>query len=405
MSRSTIRRSDFPTPKVALLVETSLGYGRRFLRGVVRYARLHGPWGFYINPSDLRQLLPRMEEWGGTGIIARIETRQVERAVLATGLPTIAHDLNKRQLAHGSPLAGLCEVRPDSRAAGVLAAEHLLDRGFRQFAFVGSWGDFPWSIDRGVGFAERLAAAGHRCESFPMPRRPSDRRWGREQKILAAWLRSLPKPLGVLASDDDRGRQVCEACHTADLAVPDEVAVVGVDNDDLLCELADPPLSSVALDSEQAGWDAAALLDRMMRGEKVKRQRILVAPTGVVVRRSSDARTTGDLAVTQAVRFIHDNASRGIGVNDVVAAVGGSRRTLEVRFRKTLRRAVNAEIQRAKIERATRLLAETDLSVDRIARAAGFRTSGYLIRLFSREHGIPPGTYRRKIRGDERDGR
>ena len=213
------------------------------------------------------------------------------------------------------------------------------------------------------------------------------------------------REVGVLASDDDRGRQVCEACHTADLAVPDEVAVVGVDNDDLLCELADPPLSSVALDSEQAGWDAAALLDRMMRGEKVKRQRILVAPTGVVVRRSSDARTTGDLAVTQAVRFIHDNASRGIGVNDVVAAVGGSRRTLEVRFRKTLRRAVNAEIQRAKIERATRLLAETDLSVDRIARAAGFRTSGYLIRLFSREHGIPPGTYRRKIRGDERDGR
>ena len=109
--------------------------------------------------------------------------------------------------------------------------------------------------------------------------------------------------------------------------------------------------------------------------------------------------------MTQAVRFIHDNASRGIGVNDVVAAVGGSRRTLEVRFRKTLRRAVNAEIQRAKIERARRLLAETDLSVDQIARAAGFRTSGYLIRLFSREHGIPPGTYRRKIRGDERDGR
>jgi LacI family transcriptional regulator len=394
-------RGEFPTPKVALLVETSLGYGRRFLRGVVRYARLHGPWGFYINPSDLRQLLPRMEEWGGTGIIARIETRQVERAVLATGLPTIALDLTNAQLAPGSPLAGLSEVRPDSHAAGVLAAEHLLDRGFKHFAFVGSWGDFPWSIDRGAGFAARLKAAGLACEPFPMPQRPGDRQWGREQRILAAWLRSLPKPLGVLACDDDRGRQVCEACHTAGLSVPDEVAVVGVDNDDLLCELADPPLSSVALDSEQAGWDAAALLDRMMKGGKVKPQRILVAPTGVIVRRSSDARTTSDLTVTQAVRFIHDNTPRGIGVDDVVAAVGGSRRALELRFQKTLGRPVNAEIQRAKIERARRLLAETELPVERIACAAGFSTAAYLIRVFSREHGMTPGGYRRTLRAGQ----
>jgi LacI family transcriptional regulator len=392
-------RDDYPTPKVALLVETSLGYGRRFLRGVVRYARLHGPWGFYINPSDLRQLLPRMEEWGGTGIIARIETRQVERAVLATGLPTIALDLTNAQLAPGSPLAGLSEVRPDSPAAGALAAEHLLDRGFKHFAFVGSWGDFPWSIDRGAGFAARLKAAGVACEQFPMPQRPADRQWGREQRILAAWLRSLPRPLGVLACDDDRGRQVCEACHTAGLSVPDEVAVVGVDNDDLLCELADPPLSSVALDSEQAGWEAAALLDRMMKGEKVKRQRILVAPTGVVVRRSSDTRTTSDLTVTQAVRFIHDNAPRGIGVDDVVAAVGGSRRALELRFRKTLGRPVNAEIQRVKVERAKRLLTETDLSIERIAAASGFASSGYLIRLFKRDTGLAPSSYRRETKG------
>lgn len=191
---------------------------------------------------------------------------------------------------------------------------------------------------------------------------------------------------------------MCEACHTAALAVPDEVAVVGVDNDDLLCELADPPLSSVALESEQAGWDAAAVLDRMMKGEKLKPQRILVAATGVVVRRSSDARTTTDLTVTQALRFIHDYAPRGIGVNDVVAAVGGSRRALEVRFRKVLGRPVNEEIQRAKLERAKRLLGETDLSIERIAMASGFSSSGYLIRLFKRETGFAPGGFRDRIR-------
>lgn len=387
------------TPRVALLVETSLGYGRRFLRGVVRYSRLHGPWAFYITPADLRQFLPRMEEWGGTGIIARLETPQVEKAVLATGLPTIALDLTYRQRVAGSRLARVHEVRPDSHAAGRIAAEHLLDRGLRSFAFVGLSSDLPWSVERGRGFAERIAAAGLPCAEFPLPRRAADRQWGREQKILAAWLAALPRPLGVLACDDDRARQVCEACRGAGLAVPDGVAVVGVDNDDLLCELADPPLTSVALDSEAAGWEAAALLDRLMRGERLSPQHILVAPTGVIVRRSSDVRVTDDPAVRQAVRFITDKAALPIRVADVVAAAGCKRRSLELRFHAALGRSIVAEIQRARLERARRLLAESDLSVERIAAASGFSSSGYLIRLFKRETGLAPGAFRDRLRG------
>lgn len=385
-------------PKVALLVETSLGYGRAFLRGVVRYSRLHGPWAFYITPGDLRQVLPKMEEWGGTGIIARIETPQVARAVLASGLPAIALDLSHEQLRPGSPLAGLSEVCPDSHTAGRLAAEHLSERGFRHFAFVGVWGDPPWSTRRAQGFAARLDEAGLPCHEFPLPQAAPDRRWGREQAILGAWLRELPKPLGVLACDDDRGRQVLEASRGAGLQVPEDVAVVGVDNDELLCELSDPPLSSVALNTEQAGYEAAALLDGLMSGRVRESRRILVEAVRVVARRSTDVLALDDRAVAQALRFIQDSAVRPISVADVVQHVGCSRRTLELRFQQALGRSLNREIQQARLERAKRLLAETDLPVVRVAAAAGFGSANYLIRLFQRRLGVSPGVYRQGVR-------
>jgi LacI family transcriptional regulator len=383
-------------PKVALLVETSLGYGRAFVRGVIRYARLHGPWAFYLQPGDLRQLLPKMEEWGGTGIIARIETPEVAKAVLAARLPTIVLDLNQEQLAANNPLSRFSEVCPDSHKAGGLAAEHLMERGFRHLAFVGAWGDVPWSIRRGEGFAQRLDEAGLSCARFPIPRLVRDRRWGREQVILGRWLNELPKPLGVLACDDDRGRQVLEACRAAGLQVPADVAVVGVDNDELLCELSDPTLSSVALNSEQAGYDAAALLDGLMARRVRKPQRILVEPTQVVARRSTDVHATEDRELAKAVRFIQDNANHSIGVDDIIEYVDCSRRALELRFRRILGRSVNEEIQLIRIERVKQLLVETDLSVAQIAESLGFNGSNYLIRLFHHKVGQSPVQYRHR---------
>jgi LacI family transcriptional regulator len=385
-------------PKVALLVETSLGYGRAFLRGVVRYARLHGPWAFYITPGDLRQVLPRMEDWGGTGIIARIETPQVAKAVLSSGLPIIALDLRYEQLASDTPLSQLSEVCPDSHKAGRLAAEHLLERGFRHFAFIGVWGDLPWAVQRGEGFAERLGEAGLSCHAFPLSRASQTRRWGREQASLGSWLRELPRPLGVLACDDDRGRQVLEACRGAGLQVPEDIAVVGVDNDELLCELSDPPLSSVALSTEKAGYEAASLLDGLMSGRITEPRRILVEPTHVVTRRSSDVLAMDDRQVARALRFIQDNTVRPIGVADVVRHVGGSRRALELRFQQALGHSVNRDIQQARLERAKRLLAETDLSVARVAEASGFGSANYLIRLFHRRCGLSPAAYRQRLR-------
>ncbi len=264
-------------PKVALLIETSRGYGRAMLRGIVRYASLYGPWQFYVTPGDFEQALPAMEQWGGTGIIARIETTKVARAIIQSGLPTIALDISQNIPLEALAGARMSEIASDSYNAAVKAAEHLMDIGLRNFAFVGE-SSRKWSQNRELGFTDRLSENGNKPIIYEPPRYKTKRNWEQEQPHLSEWITSLPKPIGILACNDDRGRQVLEACRAAGVIVPLEVAVVGVDNDELLCELATPPLSSVALNAEAGGYRAAELLDRMMKGEIVEPQRLVVEP-------------------------------------------------------------------------------------------------------------------------------
>jgi LacI family transcriptional regulator, galactose operon repressor len=384
-------------PRVALLIETSRGYGRGILRGIVRYARIHGPWSFYITPGDFEQALPKMGQWGGTGIIARIETAPVARAILATGLPVIALDLSAEQLRAGSPLSRVSEICPDSRKAARMAAEHLLERGLRRFAFVGIDGRI-WSSQREEGFRERIEEEGLSCHIYRPPRARRDREWAREQVYLAAWLRTLPRPLGLMATNDDRGREVLEACHLAGVQVPDEVAVVGMDDDQLLCELSSPSLSSVALNMDQGGYEAAELLDRLMSGKAKGPRRILVEPTGVVTRRSTDVLAMEDRTVAAALRFIRENAQGKIQVRDVLREVPISRRSLEMRFRREVGRSLHAEIQRTRLSEAKKLLKETDLPMPRLAELSGFGSASYLGMVFRRETGMTPARYRTRVR-------
>ncbi len=383
--------------KVALLIETSRGYGRQVLRGIVDYANRHGEWSFYITPGDFQQALPEMEQWGGTGIIARIVTPRLARSISAAGLPTIGLDLPEDWSAAGSPFSGFSELVTDSAAAARMAAVHLLSKGFKHYAFVGIPGHV-WSDRRESAFCECIAAAGFVPRDFRTKRRTGKPHWASEQKSLIEWLRKLPKPVGLMACNDDRGREVLDACHAAGIEVPKEIAVIGVDNDSLLCDLASPPLTSVALNAERGGYLAAEALHELMSGTATASQRIVVEPLYVVSRQSTDMIALEDADVAAALRFIRDRSGQPIRVDDVAEAIGLSRRMLEIRFRSALGCSLNDEIQRVHLEAAKRLLAETDWPVEKIALASGYNGASYLSALFQRYLGMKPTEYRGSVK-------
>ncbi|HRI12769.1 MAG TPA: XylR family transcriptional regulator [Verrucomicrobiota bacterium] len=378
-------------PKVALLIETSNAYARELLHGIRAWLREHGPWTLWLAEAGRgADPPPWLRTWRGDGIIARIETPAIARAVAATRLPAV--DVSAARL-----LPELPWLETDDRAIALTAAEHFRERGFRHFAYCGD-SRFKWSRWRGTAFTDRLAAHGFPCavlRDVESPRRSTAfPDWESELTRLGRWLRSLPKPVGIFAGYDIRGLQVLEACRRLELAVPDEVAVLGVDNDELLCDLADPPLSSVIPDVRRTGYEAAGLLDRLMRGEKVKGEGRLFTPLGVATRQSTDVVAVADRHVSAAIRYIRGHACEGITVAHVLQHVPLSRRVLEARFQKLLDRSPHSQILSVKLDRVKQLLADTELSLAAIAERAGFRHVEYLSVAFKRNVGVTASEFR-----------
>jgi len=380
-----------PTPpRVALIVEMSGTYGREILAGIARYQKSHQPWSVFLEERELRAPPPPWllkRRWDG--IICRSMTAKLAQAFRRRRIPSV--DLN--DLYEG---LGLPRIWSDMRAIGRLGAEHLLERGFRNFAFCG-FSDETWSAFRRDGFIAATAEAGRQCavyESTWLGRQAPA--WDKDQEQIARWLRALPKPLGLMACNDLRGQQVLNACRLAGAIVPEEVAVVGVDNEVVLCELCDPPLSSVAPNAERIGYEAAKMLDRLMAGERVPIRERLIEPLGVVTRQSTDVLRIDDPDVAAAVSFIRERACSGLTMGQVLRHVAVSRSLLERRFRKYLGRSPQAEIRLVRLKRVKQLLAETDLSLAAIAQLAGFTHPEYMSVLFKRLTGQTPCDYRRQ---------
>ncbi len=385
-------------PKVALLVETSRGIGRELLRGIARYSSLNGPWCFHISPGDFKQAVPHIKQWGGTGIIARIPDEKSAKAILRAGVPTIALGLNDEQMLANNPLSQLSEISSNAEDVAKLAAEHLFECGLENFAFVGS-DDRAWAKRRELAFYNILAERGYQPHIYRQPSRAADRKWEREQSFLARWISELPSPIGIFACDDDRGREVLEACVLAERRVPDDVAVVGVDNDEVFCELSDPSLSSVSLNAFCAGFRAAELLDNLMKKKIRKPRRILIEAMSVVSRRSTDTVAIDDAQLVTAIQFIRRTNGKTISVDHVVREAALSRRALEKRFRDSLGRSVHEEIQLARLKSAKRLLVETTYPISKCAKVAGFKTTGYFIQFFVKWVGKTPRRYRYDMAG------
>jgi len=382
--------------KVILLVETSRGWCRGLLRGIAKYSRLHGPWGFYRisefywQPGHIKKKreLALLKDWNATGVITR-EMGMINE-LLDLGIPIIGSDAEVA-LPENLPL-----ITSNFEKTGQMAAEYFINRGFRNFAFCG-FTDMKWSNERLKSFKQVIEAAGYSVEAYGKPITRVRKLWKDEPRLMANWLRSLPKPVALMACSDDRSRHILEACKIARLHVPDEIAIIGTDNDELLCELSNPTLSSVAFNLEKAGYEAAELLGKLMDGEPMQGQKIIVQPTTVITRQSTDILAMDDIEVATAVRYIRKHAQSTIQVRDVVDATTLSRRSLEQRFRSVLNRSILTEIKRVHIEQVTRMLIETNYSVKRIALSLGHQGTENISRYFKQFTGLSPSEYRKEF--------
>lgn len=377
-------------PHIALLVETSLGSGRDILRGIAAYARQQRNWSLFHEPRSLEESAPGwLAQWSGDGIIARIQNRQLADAVKATGIPVV--DVLGIESGTGFPL-----VHVDDKSIVGEAVEHLHERGFRKFGFFGIAGE-NWSDRRREAMREFVAAKGGSLHIFEASRTElHEMAWEQREDRLAQWIEQLPRPAGVMVCSDQLGSDFMEACRRATVSVPDEIAVVGVDNDEPLCEVCQPPLSSVCPDHMAVGFKAASVLDSMLHGGPTPPARTLIPARKVVTRRSSDVLAIADANVAKALRVIRDHGCEDINVDQIVRHSGLSRSVLQRRFRQVLGTTIHAEILNCRLKQACHLLAETDLSLMEIAERAGFKHQEYMGAVFKSKLSKTPGQFRRQ---------
>jgi LacI family transcriptional regulator len=376
-------------PHVVVLLEPSHPSGRDILQGVFRYAEDHGGWSLHYATRALRT---RPGEWLWTcnGVIGRGVSGTLARAIRRRGIPMVSMDPGRR------PRRDRPRVLTSDREIGRMAAAFFLQRGARAFAYVGRTG-MPWSRHRLAGFRDEVHRHGNtvsamdimpfESEAAPMP-------WTLHER-LGAWVKSLPCPCAIFCANDEIGFHLAEACRLAGLRIPDELSLLGVDNDELFCELCNPSISSIEPNHLEVGWRAAACLDRLMRGELPEQAVEYVPPGDIVVRRSADLLRINDPNLAMALRFIQDHACEAIDVDAVAKAAGLSRSVMQRRFKAAFKQTVHARIIQERLQHACQLLVRTARPTGEIADEAGFAHQSYMGAIFRKRLGISPAQYRR----------
>jgi LacI family transcriptional regulator len=377
---------------VLLVFLTRFEESMAMLKGIANYERTHQLWAAFHDDQARAETEPhwlRSKKWHG--VISRHTTPGLVKVCAELKIPLV--DLNDIP-----PYPGVPKIRPDNVSLGHLGAEHFLERGHQRFGFAGFSND-GWSCERRDGFVEALRLAGRECDVFDV-NYPGDLTpvWDVEQiTALAAWLKRIPKPAGIMACMDLRAQQIISAAQDSDILVPEEIAVLGVNNDPIRCELTYPPLSSVVPNAFQSGYRAAEVLAEMLAGRKPKNYDQRIEPIGVVTRPSTDALAIDDRNVAAALSFIRQHAYQGITVDEVVRHAHASRSQLEKKFRHHLGRSPQAEIRRAQVGKIRQLLIETDFPLKKIAELTGFEHVEYMCVLFKRLTGDSPGVCRKKM--------
>lgn len=379
--------------EVALIVDPGRPYDRRIIRGVAAYVqRNRRDWSLYVEEDPLARL-PDLDAWAGDGILANFDDRRIAEAVIKLGVPVVGVGGGYGYYEENPEIP---YVRTDNRAIARLAAEHLIDLGFRRFAFCSEppTRSNGWSGERADAFCECVAEAGFSCEVYAGRFSPA-KQWRKSQAALQKWLQQLERPIGMMACNDGRARHVLQACRVVGLQVPDDVAIVGVDNDDIMCELTHPPLTSIEQGAMRVGFEAAALLDEMMAGKTPAQQRMAVPPERLVARQSTDVMAVADEEVAESIRYIRQHACNPIQVRDVLEKAGMSRSTLEARFREAIGRSIHAEIRRVQIDAARRLLITTNMPIKEVVQRVGVSSVQYFTAMVRHATGQTPGEIRK----------
>lgn len=377
--------------RIALILGQDLGYCRGVLRGVQAFGAENVSW-IFRDAAPSTAVIDAVREWNPAGIIAHLFEKEVADGLRSIGKPLV-NVTNTLDL--DLPL-----VEIDHEAVGRMAAEHFLHGGFRRFGYFGS-ATAGFSVERERGFRKRLAEAGFECSTQHaeyLPRPSNAATWSEVDESVRQWLLALPKPVAIFASNDVPARELAEICRTTGLHVPEDVALLGVDDDKLECGLSFPPLSSIALPSERVGYEAARMLSQLMAGKKLKHDRVYFPPKAIVVRQSSDIVAVEDRDVAQALRFIREHAGEAISVEDVLTEVPVSRRKLERDFQRVIHRTIFEEIRRHRVEKAMRLLATTDLPMPAIAKQSGFESARRLAVVFGQVMKATPTFYRSQFK-------
>ncbi|GAB2769124.1 substrate-binding domain-containing protein [Rhabdobacter roseus] len=380
--------------KIILLLDFAEEYSKSLLKGITKYSKEHGPWAFCRMPLYHREtvgiegILAWAREWGADGIIGQLYNDKDIGKIVDAGIPVIAQDFKER-------FGEIPNITGAYHETGVMGAEYFLKKGFQHFAFYG-FSDIVWSRERAEGFEQRINAAGRQVHYFEHKKSRSSELWYYKPSSLSRWLKELPKPIALMACDDNQGQHITEACRHSGIRIPEEVAVLGVDDDVMLCELSDPPLSSIGLDVEKGGYDAARLLDHLIRNGMADWHNIVVKPTQVITRQSTDIYATEDDYVASSLKYIHQNIEKNLHVDDVVKQIPLSRRALEKRFQLTTGYPIYKYIANLRIEKFTKKLLETDMTVFEIALDLGLGDGKNIARQFKQVKGCNPMEYRNR---------
>jgi len=366
-------------------------YDRGIIRGITKYVHSNGRWQLYVE-EDPADKLSVFTAWSGEGLIVDLDDRRIAKAIPQFAGKVVGIGCLAPQVLRTLDIS---TVKTDDQMIAEWAADHLAEKGLEHFAYCGMRlrGLDQWDAVRRESFCRRILRHGQECSVFT-GRQHLSQHWGSMLKELTEWLEKLPKPVGLMACNDSQGRYVLEGCRQLDIRVPQDVAVIGVDNDELMCELAIPPLSSIAQHTEQIGFRAAQLLDELMAGRQRRCVHLTVSPACVVTRQSSDIVALDDEVVSRAIEFIRDHSTELLGVPEIAHQVGVSQSTLEKRFKALLGHTVHDELQKRRLDIARRLLTSSKLSLQVIAERSGFRSAHYMSAVFQREFGYPPGKLR-----------